>query len=55
MSWVTFCWLTDPVGALESVHDRFLAGGGLLFCGSLQMMVVGVASVDDQRYLLSCL
>ena len=52
---MTFCWLTDPLGALESVHDRFLADGGLLFCGSLQMMGVGVASVEDQRYLLSWL
>merc|ERR1719498_2265309 len=51
VSWVTFCWLTDPMGALELVHDRFLADGGLLVCGSLQMQVVGVASIDDQRYL----
>lgn len=51
VSWVTFCWLTDPIGDLELVHDVFLAPGGLLVCGGLQLQVAGVPPIEDRVYL----
>merc|ERR1740121_3329317 len=51
ISWITFCWLTDPFGVLEAVHDHFLADQGLLVLGSLQMLVKDVPSIEDQLFL----
>lgn len=51
VSWVTRCWLTDPFGVIELVHDHFLELGGLLVLGSLQLTLTEVAAIDDQVYL----
>merc|ERR1712183_209212 len=51
ISWITFCWLTDPFSAIEVVHDHFLAEGGILAISSLQLVLKDVAAIDDQEYL----
>ena len=51
VSAVCFCWLTDPLAALETAHDKLLAEDGLMIIGSLQMPVEGVEPIEDQRYL----
>jgi SAM-dependent methyltransferase len=35
VSFVTFIWLTDPIGTFEMVYNEFLNPGGLFLIGDL--------------------
>eukprot|EP01047_Picozoa_sp_COSAG01_P087118 COSAG01_NODE_19912_length_982_cov_1.559456_1_plen_158_part_00 len=50
---MTFCWLSDPLGTLELAHDSFLAPGGLLVVGGVQMLTRQAEVIEDQRFLSS--
>ena len=53
VSWMTFCWLSDPLGSLELLFDRFLAPKGLLVAGAIQMLprtTQSEGAVEDLRY-----
>lgn len=52
VSWITWCWLTDGMGALEMIHDRFLAPGGVLLLGSMQLLTGGDPT-EDSKLLVS--
>merc|ERR1711924_256911 len=51
VSWITWCWLTDPIGDLEMVHNQFLAPGGVLMIGSMQLFT-DASDVMDEGPLL---
>ena len=53
VSWMTFCWLSDPLGTLELVHDSFLVPNGLLVAGQVQMLTQQAEVIEDQRFLSS--
>ena len=36
-SWVTFCWLSDPIGSMEMVYNRFLKPGGIMVLANMSM------------------
>ena len=37
ISWVTFCWLTDPIGSLEMIYNEFLAPGGIMLINAVRL------------------
>ncbi|CAE8657594.1 unnamed protein product [Polarella glacialis] len=54
ISWVTWIWVSDPLGALELVFDRFLAPDGILIIGGMQLLThQNSGPCKDQRWLFS--
>ena len=51
VSWMTFCWLADPLGTLELTFDEFLAPHGLLVAGGIQMLTEQAEVVEDLQFL----
>ena len=36
-SWVTFCWLSDPIGSMEMIYNKFLKPGGTMVLANMSM------------------
>eukprot|EP00392_Amoebophrya_sp_AT5.2_P014306 g14454.t1 len=53
VSFVTFCWLTDPIGSLLRVFSRLVKPGGLLLVGGVQLLTKELGVEEEQGWLFA--
>eukprot|EP00929_Paragymnodinium_shiwhaense_P040141 TRINITY_DN20982_c0_g1_i4.p1 TRINITY_DN20982_c0_g1~~TRINITY_DN20982_c0_g1_i4.p1 ORF type:complete len:374 (+),score=78.81 TRINITY_DN20982_c0_g1_i4:53-1174(+) len=51
VSWITWCWVGDPLGDLEMIYERFLAPGGIMLIGSMEFLTDAPDTDTDMRNL----
>lgn len=48
VSWVTFCWLADPVGTLAALYNSWLELGGCMLISSLPFLLDSKQEIPEK-------